>query len=390
MKTSSASGNGAKHLRIENILVPIDFSELSMEAIPTAKRLAQRFGASIHLAHIQEYSYPAVFSSPAMPVYISPAMDTEEWRKAAEQELKTLARKERLTGTCRAEIGGAPFDDICWIARQIPADLIVTPTHGRTGLKRALLGSTAERLVQHSPCPVFVLRERKPMKAARKKPTSGSAMSIDTILVPVDFSECSRAGLNYAIEFAKKFSARILVLHLVDLRPLLGAAGYALSDSSDSSASEEAAMRDAEKGMSEFLRGVKFGEIPFQTQVMAGDPVQGICRAAAAENADLIITATHGRTGLTHVLIGSTAEVVVRHAPCPVLVVPSHPGLRAAGLTKRTASSKRGGKPRLPNPPRKTTPEAFLTRRARKIVRQPSPERRQTNKFRESHQDSLG
>ncbi len=351
-----------------------------------AKRLAQRFGASIHLAHIQEYSYPAVFSSPAMPVYISPAMDTEEWRKAAEQELKTLARKERLTGTCRAEIGGAPFDDICWIARQIPADLIVTPTHGRTGLKRALLGSTAERLVQHSPCPVFVLREKKPTKAARKKPTSGSAMSIDTILVPVDFSECSRAGLNYAIEFAKKFSARILVLHLVDLRPLLGAAGYALSDSS---ASEEASMRDAEKGMSEFVRGVKFGEIAFQTQVIAGNPVQGICQVASAENADLIITATHGRTGLTHVLIGSTAEVVVRHAPCPVLVVPSHPGLRAAGLTKRKADVKQRGKPRLVNPPRKTILEAFATRRARKIVRQPFPERRKTNKFRESHQGSL-
>jgi nucleotide-binding universal stress UspA family protein len=387
MKTSSASANGAKRLRIKNILVPVDFSELSIEAISTAQRLGQRFGASIHLAHIQEYSYPAVFSNPSTPVYISPAMDTEEWRKAAEQALKTLAREYRLTGTCRAEVGGAPFDDICWIARQISADLIITSTHGRTGLKRALLGSTAERLVQHAPCPVLVSRKEKPRRGPRGKSATKSILSIDSILVPVDFSESSLTGLNYAIEFAKKFSARLLVLHVVDLGPLLGADTYAPRDSA---ASEEAAMRDAEQGMSEYLRRVKFGEVPFQTQMIAGGSVQGICQVAAAENVDLIITATHGRTGLTHVLIGSTAEVVVRHAPCPVLVVPSHPGLRAAGQTTRKASSKRGGKPRLPSPPRKTIPEAFLTRRARKIVRQPFPERRKTNKFRESHLGSLG
>jgi 3-deoxy-D-manno-octulosonic-acid transferase len=64
---------------------------------------------------------------------------------------------------------------------------------------------------------------------------------------------------------------------------------------------------------------------------------EGICRAAQKEKADLIIMSTHGRTGRKHVLIGSVAEGVMRHAPCAVLVVPSHPAVRAANVTKRPA-----------------------------------------------------
>ncbi|MGZ4966301.1 MAG: universal stress protein [Chthoniobacterales bacterium] len=363
--------NGAHHLRVANILVPIDFSAMSIAAISTAKRLAQRFGATIHLAHIQEYTYPAALLGPGAPVLVAPMLDFEQWRKAAEERLENLAKDHGLRGTCRAEIAGAPFDMLCAIADQIPADLIVTSTHGRTGLERVLLGSTAERLVQHSPCPVFVARESKKGAATRH---------IDKILVPVDFSDCSLGGLRYAIEFAKKFAARIVVLHVANLGPALMTEGYG---SFDVDYYRDIARRNSEEEMRQFLRGVKFGAVPFETAIIAQFSTDGICGAAEEEKADLIIMATHGRAGLTHVLIGSTAEAVVRHAPCPVLVVPSHPEVRAANVMKSPALAQRH--PWLPKPVRKEIPETLTTRHARKLVAHPFPERRQINKFRETH-----
>ena len=386
MKTENASNsaplNPTSRQKIENILVPIDFSERSLRAITTAKRIAQRFGATVHLAHVQEYSYPAVSFGPGAPVYAGAMIDFEELRKSSEERLTALAKEHRLTGTCRAEIGVAPFELISWMARKIGADLIVTSTHGRTGIKRAFLGSTAERLVQYSPCPVLVAREGKQAGAGRK-PASDSVMSINAILVPVDFSACSLSGLNYAIGFAKKFSARIIVLHVVDLGPLLAADGYAVFNPA---AFEQAALRDAEQGMNQFLQSANFGAVPFQPMVVLGGSVEAICKAASIEQADIIITATHGRTGLKHVLIGSTAEVVVRRAACPVLVVPSHPAVRAANVAEPKGNIQHANA--KPPRDRQLAKPATVTRQVPQNLRRSVPERRLTNKFRESHRSA--
>jgi Universal stress protein family len=86
------------------------------------------------------------------------------------------------------------------------------------------------------------------------------------------------------------------------------------------------------------VRSVKFGELKFEIAMKIGSSVPEICGFAEDHDVDLIITSTHGRTGLEHVLIGSIAEQVVRHASCPVLVVPSHPKTRVAKLRRRSRS----------------------------------------------------
>src|ERR1051325_3832190 len=84
------------------------------------------------------------------------------------------------------------------------------------------------------------------------------------------------------------------------------------------------------------------GSLPkFETAFIEGSPVIDICAFAKDHNVDLIITSTHGLTGFTHVLIGSIAERVVRHAPCSVLVVPSHPQTRIANLGEASAHTRR-------------------------------------------------
>ena len=172
------------------------------------------------------------------------------------------------------------------------------------------------------------------MKNSSSNRNGAPQVRIKNILVPVDCSECSLAGLRYAIEFAKKVGGRLIVLHVVDLGPQLmteGCGVYHLSPY------KEAAGRVSKPQMSAFLRRVNFGSVPFEASAIAGFCPEGICRAAQEQGIDLIIMSTHGRTGLKHVLIGSIAERMLRHAPCAVLVVPSHAPVRAADVTKRRA-----------------------------------------------------
>lgn len=375
-----------KRPSIRNILVPIDFWPISVQAIETAKRLADRLGATVHLAHVHHWQYPAGFRGPVLSAGQLPASFEEHRREQLAEQLEAIASKSGLSPRDQTHLrtGAATFDEICRLAQEIPADLIVMPTHGYTGLKHVLLGSTAERVVQHSPCPVFVVRNTNGPSKTRAR------LSINTVLVPVDFSDCSRNGLQYAIGFANEVGARIILLHATYLGYIYSIEGTALYDIP---ALQKAARENVERQMRKLVRTVKFGGVKFETAFTDGSPALDICTFAKDHDVDLIITSTHGLTGFTHVLIGSIAEKVVRHAPCSVLVVPSHPKIRMAHLPKAGGRKTRTlpGSPRRIRPaadrrqPRKSPSGEALTKRDRKGAAHAFPERRKTNKFRESH-----
>ena len=318
---------GMKTLSIQNIIVPIDFSKMSVQAIQIAKQLARRFGASIHLAHVRPLNYATDFVAPAPPIvpfsFVTYEQNAEQ---TALKELKEVASECGVSSaTCDVLSGAPPFDEICRLAQTVPADLVVMPTHGRTGLKHVFLGSTAERIVQHSSCPVLVTR------GSALQANNGSRFRIKTILVPVDFSNCSREGLRYAIAFATEFGAKIILVHATYLGYVYSSEGTAIYDIPGL---QKAARKTAERKMRELIRSVNFKAVKFETAFTDESPVIDICAFAKDHDVDLIITSTHGFTGFTHILIGSIAEQVVRHAPCSVLVVPSHPHVRAANLGK--------------------------------------------------------
>jgi nucleotide-binding universal stress UspA family protein len=330
----SAHGKSMKKLNIHNILVPTDFSQMSMQAIPFAGQLARRFGASIHLAHVHEFSCPANFvpsASPMVPFSFVPY--EHDIDQALRKELESVAHDWGVPSPACHVLTGAPsFDEICRLSQTIPADLIIMPTHGRTGLKHVFLGSTAERIVQHSSSPVLVTRGNN------ARSNNGSRFRMRTILVPVDFSSCSREGLRYAISFANEFGAKIILLHATYLGYIYSSEGTAIYDIP---ALQKAARKKAERQMREIVRSVNFGRVEFETVFTEGSPVSDICAFAKDNDVDLIITSTHGLTGWNHILIGSIAEQVVRHAPCSVLVVPSHPHVRAANLAKSDGARMR-------------------------------------------------
>jgi nucleotide-binding universal stress UspA family protein len=194
------------------------------------------------------------------------------------------------------------------------ADLIVMSTHGRTGLKRLVLGSNAERVVQHSSSPVLVVR-----RGEKQLVEDGQPLQIEKILVPTDFSASSREPLNYAREFSRAFGARLVLFHAFHVPEFTAPDRYGIHTVAPT---VETARLAAEEQMREFAGSFDFAGVDFTTEITMGRAAEEICRYAEQERIDLIITSTHGRTGLMHVLIGSVAEHVVRYAHSPVLVVP--------------------------------------------------------------------
>lgn len=144
---------------------------------------------------------------------------------------------------------------------------------------------------------------------------TASPIKIREILVPVDFSDCAEKALTYAIPFAKQFDARITLLHVVQLNYLVGTEFATVDYTFVEKDLRTQAARQLERlsGLSE--------RVTCKTEVRTGQPVVEIVEAAKRLQTDLIIISTHGRTGLKHMLLGSVAENIVRHAPCPVLVV---------------------------------------------------------------------
>jgi nucleotide-binding universal stress UspA family protein len=176
------------------------------------------------------------------------------------------------------------------------------------------------------------------MKIASRSRARADQRLIRRILVPVDFSDCSLAGLNFAVRFAKQVGARIIVLHVTDLGPVMMTT--ACGDF-DSAIYTKAARRRCGKQMLAFLKRVDFDGVQVDMSPVAGYCPAAIHQAAAKERADLIILSTHGRTGLRRAFLGSVAEATVRSAARPVLVVPSFASTRKKFDKTRVAQRNR-------------------------------------------------
>ena len=147
-------------------------------------------------------------------------------------------------------------------------------------------------------------------------------MHIDTIVVPTDFSDNASAAYPYAATLAKQFDAKIVLVHVTE--PIV----YSIGPGQIAIGWEqlESDVRDhVEKHFADIV--AKFGEVEVETLRCEGSPFVEIVRLARDRNAGMIVMATHGHTGFKHLLLGSTAEKVVRKAECPVLTV--HPGERS-------------------------------------------------------------
>jgi universal stress protein A len=142
------------------------------------------------------------------------------------------------------------------------------------------------------------------------------SVQLKKILVPVDFSACSKKALQYAIPFAKQFGAKLVLLHVIPMQFHYSADGFETE-----TISAEEAQADVARKLCALIKELVPAKIPARVEIRHGVEAAEIVNEAKKIEADIVILSTHGRTGRAHSLVGSVAEDVVRLAPCPVLVV---------------------------------------------------------------------
>ena len=296
-------------LQIRTLLHPTDFSRSSRQALAHAVFLARQFGAELHLLHAVVWGGEDPDPERAFP---DPEKILTRMVAGAESEMAALLaphRDEPLRVREVRERGIYAGPVILDYAEEHDVDLIVIGTHGRRGPGRLLLGSVAEEVVRYAPCPVLTVR-------AREEP---GIAAFDRLLVPFDFSDHARTALAYARELAQTYGASLDLLHVIETHvypTFYGNVG------ADPILRRIADLR--QRVTAELEQAYADGggpEVPHRFATADGRPAAEISRFAEEKGSDLIVLATHGLSGLERLVLGSTAEAVVRTAPCPVFTV---------------------------------------------------------------------
>jgi nucleotide-binding universal stress UspA family protein len=284
-------------MRIDTILHPTDFSESAEHALGVAVDLASRHGAVLYLVHglLLHANTPG---TPPLEACANKA--TEQATRLVEQDPTRRLPEIRVSHLHAV----SPFEAIMERATQIQPDLIVMGTHGRTGIGRLLMGSTAEKVLRHAPGHVLTV------KAAVQPRDPGDPRQI---LVPVDLSDGSAQALDAARWLARSTDTRLHLLHVVEPVPALHYAGNV----ENRFALDGNLRHQIEHSMQEWS-----GEIDgARWFVTEGHAPTEIARVARNTQADLVVMGTRGLTGLQHMLIGSVTERVCRTCETPVLVI---------------------------------------------------------------------
>jgi nucleotide-binding universal stress UspA family protein len=297
----------------KRILFATDFSDCAGRAQDYALFLAEACGACLDILHVLEFQPGMDPDYPVNHLYLE---HLQKETGALLDALVSHAAHRGLTANVH-QVTGIPSQWITVMAKEKEVDLIVLGTHGRTGLEHILLGSTAERVVAQAPCPVLTVRLERARLMPDEVQAAIAAPAIRTILVPIDFSDCSLDALEYAAQVAKQFSAAVTILHV--LEPVSYSLDFSLTHAGEARAQRERLeARLAEMAASLRRAGLTAGHV-----LRGGAPVDSLLDWSREQAYDLIVMGTHGRRGISHLVSGSVAEAVLRHAFCPVLTVKS-------------------------------------------------------------------
>jgi nucleotide-binding universal stress UspA family protein len=320
-------------IRIGRIVCPVDFSEFSRRALDRAAVLARWYEAELVALH----------ATPLVPVDfplapgVSPATLAPFDVEAMAGELRAFsaevaARCPRLRLIVRS---GPPAPVILDLARGLGADLLVIGTHGRSGFRKLVLGSVAEKVMDKAPCPVLTVPY-----AAQGSPDTPV---FRRVLCGVDFSEASRRAVEFATSLAEEANGRLILLHSIewpigDRHPTHATFGVNLY--------RQSLLTDARARLAALVPAEARDWCQVDARAASDEPAAELLRLAAAERADLIVVGADRPRPIDRMLFGSVAPLVIRQAPCPVLTV----GSRCAGAghevldqTTHTAGHVRGG-----------------------------------------------
>jgi nucleotide-binding universal stress UspA family protein len=297
-----------------SVLVPLDGSPLAEQTIPLALEIARLARSKVRLVLVHQ-SLPPPFFEEGAQLYVSIDL---AMRKAERDYLRGLAAQLRDRSSLKISsvtLDGSTEQALVKYIQDIGADLVAMTTHGRGGVRGGWLGSVADHLVRKLDVPVIVTRAREGAGFLTAPP------KIREILVPLDGSPLGEAALAPATAVAGLFDAELVLVQVVP--PL--SAGSLLPDTLSTGydteiiALQRKGAQDYLEDLSEDLqeRGTRV-----KTTVVVGHTVgEALINLAHPERFDLVAIATHGRSGVQRLMLGSVADKLIRAARAPVLVI---------------------------------------------------------------------
>lgn len=275
-----------KAFEINNILVPIDFSEVSLEVLNHAASIAKKAKASLHIVHVMNVS-AQVFP------FFTENIDMSKLKTEVRGELSTIAEKVSQSHGVQVNLEireGTIAKEIVQMAKSVNADMIVMGTHGASGFEEFFIGSNANRVVTSSTCPVLTMR--------------GGIKELDFSLIalPIDSSRHTRDKVSEVSSIAKLFGSTVRIVGLI----------------TEDHESEKSVFNLKIKQVEDYL---KHRDIPFESKILHGEDISEMTSSYAQTiDAGLIaiMTEQEASTGL---LVGPHAQRIVNHSKIPILSV---------------------------------------------------------------------
>ena len=295
-------------MRITKVLVPVDFSPPSTVAVNHAVQLARRFRAKLTLLHVIEPGTALMYAFPT------------------ESEIGEKQRYERAERMLAAMLGPEDQDDldletavvigdigmeIAAAVHEQHADIVVMGTHGRGLVGRWLIGSVTQSLLRKINVPILtVCHATRPLSFKR-------------ILFATDFSEASAGGLEFIMDLAATLNAGVVVAHVVDKRPMVAYETPEVAAVFD--AEQKRFTEEARSTFNQIESEARSRKVKIETILAEGIPADAISRIADENTVDFIVLAVSRKSRMDRILLGTTAEKVIRDANVPVLSVPVRP-----------------------------------------------------------------
>lgn len=277
---------------LHKILVPVDFSDSSINAVRHAIYLAKSFNSRITLLHVVSENIDFMEDSSQLEIIVNGKL----------REVGKLIHAEGVKLEESVIEYGIPFERIIDFSIRSNINLIIAGVGFKEKHETYKLGTTVQKLMRKNVIPLWVVKNE-------------GLQPIRSIICPVDFSEASKRALSNAIMIARKFDAELNVLNVYS--PLFT---YSFPIELDNSKENEELFQKKKKEFYSFLEEFNLSSVRHNIQILSGEPYLEIIKKIKTEYFDLLIMGTTGRTGISKLLIGSVTEKVTREFPCNFIV----------------------------------------------------------------------
>jgi nucleotide-binding universal stress UspA family protein len=296
-------------MRITKILVPVDFSPPSTVAVNHAVLLARRFRAKLSLLHVIEPGTALMYTFPTE----SEAAERKRCERAERMLAAMLSPEDQDDLDLETSVAVGDISSMIEMAvHEQHADVVVMGTHGRGLVGRWLIGSVTQSLLRKINVPILTVCH------------ATGPLSFKRILFATDFSEGSAEGLDFIMDLAATLNAEVIVAHVIDKRPMVTYETPEVAAVFD--AEQQRFLEEAQTAFKQLEVEASTRKVRVETVLGEGIPADAIARIADENTVDFIVLAVSRKSRMDRILLGSTAEKVIRDANVPVLSVPVRQG----------------------------------------------------------------